>query len=540
MNAKKHSSRGIPPQSSPARAKGSAPQEGNALAHAATWKPHLWQLGLILLGGVLYFSGFAGFDLWPLAFVALIPLFFVLEQSNLKQALLLGALYGWVTNWGGYYWLVEMLQKFSGFGTLLCVLFTAIICLYQGGQFAFFAGLYRAARTRGWSPWWVAPLAYGVSEMAYPLLFPSYYANSLHDQLHWIQIADVGGPMLISALIVLVNVAFYQSARLFMRRSRPSRREWAPILMSALFVLATLAYGHYRLLEVRARSAAAPSLKVGIVQTNMGIFSKREDPGEGLRRHLEQSIKLEQEVKPDLLIWPESAYTFVVPENVPSLRPWVTGPLKTPLLFGGLSRRYEGGKERLYNTAFLLDREGRALGRYDKTYLLAFGEYLPFGETFPILYEWSPNSGHFTPGNHTRPLKLGPWRLSTLVCYEDILPAFVRGAVRSANPHLLVNVTNDAWFGKTTEPWIHLALAKFRAVEHHRYLVRATNSGVSAVVDATGQVVRASGVFTRENLDASVALLQGHTLYEYLGDWPGWLSLLGMAFLLWRRKATPA
>jgi len=183
----------------------------------------------------------------------------------------------------------------------------------------------------------------------------------------------------------------------------------------------------------------------------------------------------------------------------------------------------------------LVDGEGDVLGTYDKTYLLAFGEYLPFGDVFPVLYEWSPNSGRFTPGDHVRALPFRGFRLATLVCYEDVLPAFTRRMVNTSNPHVLVNITNDAWFGDTNEPWIHLALAKFRAVEHHRALVRSTNSGVSAVVDPVGRVVTHSGVFTRETLHAEVPMLQGTSFYARFGDWFAWAGTGGLLVMLFRR-----
>jgi apolipoprotein N-acyltransferase len=174
---------------------------------------------------------------------------------------------------------------------------------------------------------------------------------------------------------------------------------------------------------------------------------------------------------------------------------------------------------------------------YDKTYLLMFGEYLPFGETFPILYDLSPNSGRFTAGSHVRPVTVGPWRISTPVCYEDILTRFTRYMVREGKPHVLINLTNDAWFGDSQEPWIHLVLSKYRAIEHRRYLVRATNSGISAVIDPLGRVVAKSGLMTRENLRAEIHMLNQDTLYTLAGDWPGWLSFVALAWMLIRRRA---
>ena len=349
------------------------------------------------------------------------------------------------------------------------------------------------------------------------------------------QVADLGGPTLISAIMVAVNAALYSLVQALRGKAAVAR---PLVAVTAALVVFTLAYGQYRISEVDARVAALPKLEVGLVQTNMGIFAKRRDRAEGHRRHLEQSKKLEETIAPELLVWPESALAYVIPGETKNIRQ-LMGPLSTPILFGGLSRRVEDGETRLYNTAFLVDASGDIQATYDKTYLLAFGEYLPFGDVFPILYDWSPNSGHFTPGSHTRPMPFGEHFITTLVCYEDVLPGFVRAAMRGGKSHLLVNMTNDAWFGDTTEPWIHLALAKLRAVEHHRFLVRATNSGVSAVVDPVGRVITHSGVMERATLSAEIAMLSGETLFGRIGDWPGWLGVLATGYLVLRRRRRP-
>src|SRR6185312_5677364 len=125
------------------------------------------------------------------------------------------------------------------------------------------------------------------------------------------------------------------------------------------------------------------------------------------------------EQKLDLLVWPESAFNWYIPEDIRNVRREVLGNVvRVPTLFGGLTRREFNGKRRPFNTAFMTDAKGNITGSYDKVFLLAFGEYLPFGETFPILYEWSPNSGNFVPGQHRRPVMLGEHRISALICYE--------------------------------------------------------------------------------------------------------------------------
>jgi len=183
----------------------------------------------------------------------------------------------------------------------------------------------------------------------------------------------------------------------------------------------------------------------------------------------------------------------------------------------------KGRNFRFFNVALMADAKGNIVGRYDKQVLLMFGEYLPLGEKYPILYKWSPNSARFTSGTSFKPLELDGHRYAVSICYEDIIPSFVHDLVQEGDPDMLVNMTNDAWFGDTTEPWIHLALAKLRAVEHRRYLVRVTNSGVSAIVDAVGRVVVHGGTFKEEALIGTAHYLTKGTLFQSLGHLPWWL-----------------
>jgi apolipoprotein N-acyltransferase len=431
-----------------------------------------------------------------------------------------------------------MLENFSGFPFVACVFFSAIVCLYQGGQLALFFWLLSRARARGWSVTWSAIPIYCAVEIVYPLLFPSYYCNSFYDLPLLMQVVDLGGPILLTAITIAVNGAIYEVVRGAFHKAPINRT--LP-LTAAIALGLTLGYGSYRCREVDARAASSPKSTVGIVQTNMGIYSKRREAIEGHRRHLDQSAQLERSVAPDLIIWPESAFQRSIRPKESNVRKKVLDSLKTPVLFGGIAIRTVDGKRRVYNTAFITNSRGDILSTYDKTYLLAFGEFIPFGETFPILYKWSPQTSHFTPGDHVRPMPFKHYRITTMICYEDIIPGFVRQAVKEGNPHLLVNITNDSWFGDTNEPWIHFALAKFRAVEHHRYLVRATNSGVSAIIDPVGRTVVQSPVFERSTLHARVAMMNKPSLYQHLGDWPGWLGLLWTIgfFFLRAPKRTP-
>jgi apolipoprotein N-acyltransferase len=315
------------------------------------------------------------------------------------------------------------------------------------------------------------------------------------------------------------------------REARPIRRRVALALAAAPVVAAL--YGFVRIAAVDARVKDTPKGRVGLVQANMSLFGKRKERAEGLRRHLALTHELAREGPLDLVVWSETSVMGAVDESELELAipARFSREIGVPALFGAvLSRPVDDERERvLFNSAILTDAAGDVKGRYDKQFLLAFGEYLPFGDTLPMLYRYSPNSSRFTPGTSLEPLRDGRHEIATFICYEDIVPAFVNAIVGNGDPDLLANLTNDAWFGNTTEPWIHLALAKLRAIEHRRYFVRSTNSGVSAIIDPVGRVVAHTGTFEARALHATVAWLRGRTLYGIVGDAPWWLvTILGL------------
>ena len=528
------------------------------VAEPKDWREIGRAYALLFLSGALIFLGYAGFGYWPLAFVAMVPVLWVMDQKETKGwAFFRRALFfGYVSWYGGFYWVVDTIVDFGGFPYLLAAFFASVYFVFQALQYVLVLWLYRRARSRGFGATLSLVVSFVAAEMAFPQLFDSFYGNSLHTLPYLLQIVDVGGPLLMTGLTMLGSGAAYTLLRAALYPDERWPKSRAPVVAPAVFaatVAVFLAYGAYRINDVEARMAAAPSLTVGVVQTNMGIFEKRDDPGEGLRRHLEQSVELEQEGV-DLIVWPESAATFRMPRDlgVP-VEPYLDRALRfygeddpgfpaVPLIFGGLSQATVDGEPRLYNTAFLTDASGDIVAHYDKTFLLAFGEYLPFGDIFPSLYDYSPNTGHFTPGDHVRSLDFGEYRVGALICYEDILPNFVREVMSADDPHLLVNVTNDAWFGETQEPWIHLALAEMRAVEHHRYVIRATNTGVSAIIDPLGRVVAHTETFERTSLRGEVQMMEGSSLYRTVGNWPGYVALVAMAYIGWlgRRSAPSA
>ena len=501
-------------------------------------------VGLAFLSGFLYFLAFPGQDVWPLGLVALVPIIIALRGVRPGRGLFLGWVAGFTMTMFGFWWLLEMLRVFSGFPTAICFFFLAILSAYQAGRMALCGWLYARAAQRGWPAGLTFALAFAASEVAYPLLFPWTYAATVHQIPVLLQLAELGGPILVATVLVGANLVVAEPviAWLEQRRRSASGKRLRPLERVAeriqtrrrmarwgAVVVGALLWGMLRISQVDAAIARAPKGHVGIVQANMELQAKRNNKAEGLRRHLALTSKLRHQGPLDLVVWSETAVMSALPEEQAALhmQRTVTGRLGVPAIVGSVLYREVAGPRRykMYNSALLSDERGVICNtcRYDKRYLLAFGEYLPFGDTFPILYEWSPNSGRFSPGTSYHPLPLGDHEIAVFICYEDILPGFVNQIVNAGNPDLLVNMTNDAWFGDSAEPWVHFALAKFRAIEHRRYLVRSTNSGVSGFVDPVGRTLRHGGTFQEEAFTEEIAWMRGSTPFQLLGQTPWWL-----------------
>jgi apolipoprotein N-acyltransferase len=431
-----------------------------------------------------------------------------------------------------------------------------LLTAYQGLEFALFSwGVVRVrARVGPRVPLaLVAPLVMAAIELAMPQVFPFYLAISQAWNPHVIQLADLTGPIGVTALMLVLNGALVD-AWLGWRAGR-GRAALRPLAVAAALIVANFGYGAARLRQVDAARAAAPKVKTGLVQANVGILEKwdPQEFAELLEKHQSLSADLAR-AGAELIVWPESSYPYPLSRtfagDFPDADPRrVRRGFETPLLFGAVTRvagRPRTGPERYpYNTALMMDGQGSVTGKFDKVFLMLFGEYIPFYDSIPWFTKVFPEASNFSRGSEPAsfPLRVNgrDFKLGPLICYEDILPGFTRRVAKLA-PNAFVNITNDAWFGRTAEPYQHLALAVFRSIEHRLEMVRAVNTGVSAHIDAAGRVTEQSpSVDPSEapppapaTLLVDLAMLEGGGLYRHVGDLFAFLCVVALAGLMLR------
>ncbi len=480
-------------------------------------------------------------DAWPLAFVGWAPLLVALRGRGPRQAALLGALQGLLAQALGMAWLPGVVKSFVSVSTAGAVAISLLVWAYGAGRTALIAWATARATKRG-GPAHVSQsvaflLALAACETSYPLLLPWTSAAQVHRVPLLMQAAELGGPVLVTVLLACSSVAVAELGEALLARRALRRAPLAFLLGPLLLTL----YGAVRIPAVRREIEHAAAGNVGIVQAN--VPHSGASMHDSLAAHAAATRALTAAGGLDLVVWPESAFSDLLTRDaLPRVFAAHLGPTRAP---GGplvsapvLSGALVSESGRLSNAAVLFDRAGQVEGLYRKRRPLPFGETLPFEGAFPWLRRWLPNTGQITPGADAAPLVVGNHRVTVLICYEAVLPAFANEAVAQGDPDLIVNVTNDAWFGRSNVAQMHLALATLRAVEHRRYLVSAANSGISAIVDPTGRVVAQTGLLTAATLGGEVRWMRARTPYERVGDAPGGaaaLALVAMAFASSRR-----
>jgi len=493
---------------------------------------------LAFFSGSLYAFSNVGFGWWPLVFVYLVPLWLAIDtlNSNHKfiEAALLGFIFGLSAFIVGFPWLLSLTDQFLGSGIILGSFLWLCLGIWFALGFALYALVYRCLSKAncpniiaGTAPlllleWWQVSL------------FPSYGGAALIAKPILAQTADLGGPLLLSAFVVTINSGVYAVYHGYIcKQGLPVKQTFGSILL----ITVVLIYGHIQSSSIlknyqehNQEHHQSNPLQIGAIQSNLVMLGKDELSLRSHPVHLKQSQDLLANHKIDLLIWPETAYVRGLRRPLPIDAQFIRAGIEVPLLFGGTSVWQNNGQRTKANSVFLADKAGKIEQVYDKRLLIPFAEYTPFTQLLKPYKEQLnalfPHGQNFYSKGNQQAIQLGSTTISTPICYEIIHPDFIRKQVNRIRPQLIVTLANDAWFGDTQEPWIHLSLARLRAIEHRLWLVRATNSGISAIVDPAGNITSRTGLHTQENLLGTVYPQHSITFYARYGNWVGWLAFL--------------
>ncbi len=491
------------------------------------------------LSGLLLALAYPRVDLASLAWFALVPLFLVMAERPFRSGFTAGLVFFATV----LYWLNIVMTTFGRLHPLLSVVAWLLLAAYLALFFG--AVTWAACRLReklGLATVVTLPVLWVALEFLRSFLLTGFPWASLgysqQSHLVLIQSADLFGVYGLSFLLVLSNAVL---AAAVASRRRPGRGPFptAGVCIALVLLLANASYGLWRLSGDPDRREQ--TLSVALVQGNIDQTVKW-DPAfqrSTIDRYRELSLEAAEGAagKVDLIIWPESATPFFFQEGKELARevPALTRQTEAYLLFGSPAYMVVNRRARYLNSAFLLSPVGEELGRSDKVHLVPFGEYVPLGRFLPFIEKLVVGIGDFSPGE-VSPLPMNGKRLGVLVCYEGIFPELARDYVDEGTD-LLVNITNDAWFGRSSAPYQHLAMSRFRAVENRIWLARAANTGISAIIAPSGRITAQTPIFETRSLAGEVGLGARPTLYRMTGDvFPALCLALGLWWLLKTRR----
>ena len=497
----------------------------------------LRDLLLAILSGLLLTASFPPGNLSFFAWLAFIPLLVSVQDRPARSAFKLGFITGFFHTITLIYWIVVVLGQYGNLPFALSLLALVLLSFFLALYPALFSCLASRLNHGLFYPFflgafWVS-MEYARAHLVtgFPWCLLGY---SQYKQLAVIQIANLFGVYAVSFLIVLLNGLIFQTFFRDKHIKNPGLKwEWGVVVLVAA---GTLTYGFQQLSQKKIEDNSAPRINAAVVQANIDQSLKWK-PAYQVQT-LKTYFKLSRSVghlNPTLVVWPETALPLFY-QDAPlfSLKMRdLSAELDAILLFGSPAYERDNKIIRYYNRAYMITPGIPVSQYYDKRHLVPFGEYVPLKKYLPFIHQLVQAAGNFTPGDLQGPLKEKDLSLGVLICFEAIFPELA-GDLSRAGANLLVNITNDAWFGNTSAPYQHLGMAVFRSVETGIPMIRAANTGFSAFIGTDGKILSKTHLFVEAVLDQSIPVSPAKpTLYTRSGDlFSGGMVLISLLNLL--------
>ncbi len=498
---------------------------------------------LFLSSALLLSLSSPGMGLSFCSWFCLVPLLFGCSRIKAKKAALLGFVCGLCYYTYLIYWVVISLGTYGHLPWWLCGIALLLLSAYMALYTAVFCAAASTMKTM--TPVWTLPFLWVALDFIRGRLFSGFPWQDLgYSQFKTplvIQAADLGGHHFITFLIILANCLLFTVLVAGDKKAPWGYRKITfPVVTGFILIAATSIYSLNRYENILESLPLAPKYQITIIQGNIDQNQKwnPEKKREAIYKHINLSNDSLKEDKPDIVIWPETAMPFN-PQTHPLFAELLSRTVfqhNYSLLAG--APYFEPGMNgpELYNSAVLVTRDGRE-SRYLKQHLVPFGEYIPFADILPLPGPLVESVGNFSTGTKAFPLTDGAARLGVLICFESIFPELARKeTVNKAN--ILVNITNDAWFGRSPASIQHMSMAVLRAVENRRSLARAANTGISCFIDPAGRISRPTPLFIDCFINGSVSMLDTTSFFTQKGHFFPVLCLIYSFFLLlWIKRS---
>ncbi|MBT8331597.1 MAG: apolipoprotein N-acyltransferase [Deltaproteobacteria bacterium] len=482
-----------------------------------------------VLSGVLLTAAFPKIGWNWLAWIALVPLLIAVKDLSAGAGFRMGFITGLVHFLSLLYWLVPVMRTY---GYLPMYLSVSVLFLFAA-FLALFVGLFATVLTAcGRTParcLLMIPLIWVALEYIRSFLFSGFpwelLGYSQYNRLQLIQISDILGVYGLSVLIAFVNGAVLIACLYFTKRrwqytDITKRLAAGSILALVLGIALTWSYGYWRLKTIDNLINISPKIRISVIQGNIDQALKW-DPAfqiQTIRKYNNLSASVIKQ-QPDLIVWPESATPFYFLDDVAPSEMVLEGiqQAATDFLIGSPSFVRTDDVVEYFNSAYLISPKSKTIGKYEKTHLVPFGEYVPFKKWLPFLGKIVAQVGDFRAGQAGKTIPWKNGRIGVQICYEIIFPELSR-ALTQNNATLLINITNDAWFGKTSGPYQHFSMTVFRAVENRRALARSANTGISGFIDPAGRILASTPLLEEAVITRSIPLIKEKTIYSRIGD----------------------